>query len=109
MDRHSEHDLGIRIAGNTLIPCLHAIAAKGYTIRHHFLGTTPGEWDNPQWDAEKDKRIFSATSPQELLGLIAMWEVRGDDWHIKEGEADLYDRLIESAPMFDADGNVVDS
>jgi hypothetical protein len=102
-------DLSIRIAGNTMIPCLNAIAAKGYLIKHYFLGTSPGDWDRPQWDAEKDNRAFSATSPEELLGLIAMWEVRGDDWRIKNGESALYDQLVDSAPMFDTEGNIVDS
>lgn len=89
-----EYEVGIRIAGNTLIPCLQAIKAKGYSIRHYYLGDGPNDWDHPQWDAEKDNRSFSATSPAELLGLIAMWEVRGDDWHIKNGESALYDQLV---------------
>ena len=100
--------IGVRIAGNTMIPCLQAIAAKGYTVSHYFLGSKPGDWDHPQWEAEKDGREFSATSVEELLGLIAMWEVRGDDWMIKPGETELHDRLSESAPMYDPEGNVVD-
>jgi hypothetical protein len=98
----------IRIAGNTAIPCLRAIVAKGYTVTHYFLGSKPGEWDRPQWDAEKDGRLFSATGLEELLGLIAMWEDRGDDWRLKPGEAELHDRLVEAAPMYDNEGNVVD-
>jgi hypothetical protein len=104
----AERTLCIRVAGNTMIPCLQAIAAKGYTITHYFFGDKIGEWDRPQWDAEKDGRLFSATGPEELLGLIAMWEVRGDDWRLKPGEAELYDRLVEAAPMYDAEGDVVD-
>lgn len=100
--------LSIRIAGNTMIPCLQAIVAKGYTVRHYFLGNKRGEWDRPQWDAEKDGRYFSATGLEELLGLIAMWEVRGDDWRVKPGEAELHDRLVEAAPMYDADGHEID-
>jgi hypothetical protein len=104
-----ERSLSIRIAGNTTIPCLQAVAAKGYTVTHYFLGNVPGEWTCPQWDAEKDGRSFSATSPEELLGLIAMWEVRGDDWQLKPGETALYDRLVETAPLYDSEGNVIDS
>jgi hypothetical protein len=104
----AERALGIRIAGNTAIPCLQAIVAMGYTVTHYFLGSKPGEGDRPQWDAEKDGRLFSATGLEELLGLIAMWEARGDDWRLKPGEAELYDRLVEAAPMYDAEGNVVD-
>ena len=105
----TEARLGIRIAGNTLIPCLQAIVAKGYAVTHYFLGSRPGDWERPQWDAEKGGRRFSATSVEELLGLIAMWEVRGDDWRLRPGEADLYDRLVEAAPMYDPEGNVVDA
>jgi hypothetical protein len=55
------------------------------------------------------RQTLSATSVEELLGLIAMWEVRGDDWRLRSGEADLYDRLVEAAPMYDPEGNVVDA
>lgn len=104
----AERSLCIRIAGNTAIPCLQAIVAKGYAVTHYFLGSKPGDWDRPQWDAEKDGRLFSATGLEELLGLIAMWEVRGDDWRLKTGEAALYNQLVEAAPMYDSEGNVVD-
>lgn len=100
--------LSIRIAGNTMIPCLQAIAAKGYTVSHYFHADKPGEWDRPQWEAAKDGRLFSATGLEELLGLIAMWEVRGDDWRLKPGEAEMYDRLVETAPIYDSEGNVID-
>ena len=105
----AEWVLSIRIAGNTLIPCLQAIVAKGYAVTHYYLGSKPGDWDRPQWDAEKDGRQFSATSVEELLGLIAMWEVRGDSWRHKTGEVALYDRLVETAPMYDPEGNVIDA
>lgn len=108
MDDEPEIRVGICSAGNTLIPCLQTIVAKGYTVKHYFLNDTPGEWENPQWDAEKDGCIFSATSPEALLGLIAMWEVRGDDWSIKAGESELLDRLVDSAVMYDCEGNVID-
>ena len=108
MDDNKEFELSIRIAGNTLIPCLQAIRAKGYAISNYFISDTPGEWENHQWDAEKEGRRFSATSPEELLGLISMWEVRGNDWQLKDGEGDLYDNLVESAPMYDSNGNVID-
>ncbi|MBN73551.1 MAG: hypothetical protein CME32_30220 [Gimesia sp.] len=109
MSEEKPYKLSIRIAGNTFIPCLQAIVAKGYSIDHYYCGNTPGDWDNPQWDATKNNRTFSATSPAELLGLITMWEIRGDDWHIKKGEADLYDQLVDSAPMYDSDGNIIDT
>lgn len=44
----AEWTLCIRIAGNTMIPCLQAIAAKGYTVTHYFHGDKPGDFDQPQ-------------------------------------------------------------
>ena len=108
MSEEPESRLTIRIAGNTRIPCVEVIAQKGYTIRHYFFGNSHGDGDSPYWNAEKDGCTFSATSPEELLGLICMWETRGDDWRLKEGEGELYDELIESAPLYDDDGNVID-
>lgn len=98
----------IRIAGNTMIPCFQAIVAKGYNVTHYYLGDKPGDWDRPQWDADKDGRLFSATGLEELLGLIAMWEVRGDDWQLKPGEAEPHGQLVDAAPMYNSEGNVVD-
>jgi hypothetical protein len=70
--------LSIRIAGNTMTPCLRVIVSKGYEVAHH-VDSASGERDLPLWDAEKEGRCFSATGVAELLGLIAMWEQRGDD------------------------------
>ncbi len=89
----SPRRLSIRIAGNTITPCLQVIVGKGYSVAH-YLGETP---DDPAfWDANKDGRYFSATGAEELLGLIAMWEQRGDDWHQKLGEREILDKLLSS-------------
>lgn len=97
----------IRIAGNTAIPCLYALVAKGYVVTHYFLGNSADDFDDPQWDATKDGRQFSATGLEELLGLIAMWEVRGDEWKVRNGETSLYDQLVEIAPVYDSEGNIL--
>ena len=59
------------------------------------------------WDAEKDNRLFSATNPMELLGLIAMWEIRGDTWRPKDRDDPMddtdfeeYRKLLEDAPEY---------
>ncbi len=81
----------IRVAGNTIVPCLQVIAAKGYMISYYHGDE---DHDSVFWDAELDGRAFSADSAESLLGLIAMWEHRGDDWHIKSGESALLDQLL---------------
>lgn len=94
----------IRIAGNTENPCLLALRAKGYrlTLWYHL----EGEYRS-NYDAEKEGNRFSATSAQELLGLVAMWEVRGDDWKTKPNEPDVFDELATVALTYDDEGNVV--
>ncbi|MBW4623314.1 MAG: hypothetical protein KME17_28640 [Cyanosarcina radialis HA8281-LM2] len=107
-----EKGLSIRTAGNTEIPALLALNAKGYKLKLEY---TKIEDENdlwypylPTWQAEKDNYNFSATTPVELLGLVSMWETRGDDWKAGNKEPDLYDELVSSAKIFDFDGNEVD-
>ena len=95
----SDRDLKLYLhtAGNTPIPCLQALVAKGYKVTHYFADRG-GDQKVPQWAAEKDGRLFTAERVEEVLGLIAMWEVRGDDWRLREGEDTLYDELVRAAP-----------
>jgi hypothetical protein len=99
----------IRIAGNTDIPALLAIRAKGFRLWLDYLkiddSRSPWHPYQPDYQAEKDGAYFSATSPVELLGLIAMWEHRGDDWRMKPGESSVYDELHAASKTFDRDGN----
>lgn len=81
-----------------------ALRAKGYRLTLWY--TLEGEYRS-NFDAEKDGRSFSATSPEELLGLVAMWEVRGDKWHTGH-EEDIFDELMNTAVTYDSDGNVVE-
>ena len=45
------------------------------------------------WWAKKESREFVARSPLALLGLVALWEDRGDEWQKKPGEPDLLRQL----------------
>ncbi|MDY3557116.1 hypothetical protein R5W24_006303 [Gemmata sp. JC717] len=99
----------IRIAGNTQLPCLLALRAKGYRVwlDYHRLGGP--EDTNPDYQlhyqAECAGGYFSSTTPEELLGLVAMWEVRGNDWRLKPGEGAIDDELHAASRTFDQDGN----
>lgn len=88
----------LRIAGNTHNPALLALKAKGYEL---FLGFFPEEdekspWypEMPCWEAYKEGRLFSATTPVELLGLVALWETRGDNWRTEKHELRLYQEFM---------------
>jgi hypothetical protein len=102
-----ERSLCIRIAGNTENPCLLALRAKGYELTLWFTKDPAGGY-NQNFDAEKGGRSFSATTAAELLGLVAMWEVRGDDWQTRPGEPDIYDELYPSSVTYDAEGAVIE-
>jgi hypothetical protein len=99
--------LTIRIAGNTWNPCLLALREKGYTISCWYTLSGKNDYQK-NIDAEKDGRHFSATTEAELLGLVAMWEVRGDDWKTKPGEPDILDELYPSSITYDCEGNIVE-
>ena len=49
------------------------------------------------WWAEKEGRKFVARSPLALLGLVALWESRGDQWQKKPDEPDLLTQLKRKA------------
>lgn len=49
------------------------------------------------WWAGKEKREFVARSPLALLGLVALWEDRGNDWQKKPDEPDLPGQLKREA------------
>lgn len=101
------HSLCIRIAGNTENPCLLALRAKGYKINFSFTKDREGGYKK-DIAAELDGRRFSATTAEELLGLVAMWEVRGDDWKTKEDEPNVYDELYPSSITYDLEGNIIE-
>jgi len=105
----SPRRVSIGIAGNTWFPALLALRAKGYRLWLEW-----GEVDDPKnpyhpympnYQAEKGGAYFSATTSVELLGLVAMWETRGDDWRLKAGEMEIADELMDSAKTFDSEGN----
>lgn len=98
----------IRIAGNTAGPVLLALQAKGYAISLSYDQRAGGELIS-DFTAERDGRRFSATNPEELLGLVAMWETHGDTWHVERGGRDLYNALLAAALVHDGDGDVVEA
>jgi hypothetical protein len=98
--------LTIGFAGNTENPCLLALRAKGYEIVFEFTKSADGY--RSEVIATKDGRYFYASNAAELLGLVAMWEVRGDDWRTKPGEADVYDECYPNSRTYDREGNLIE-
>jgi hypothetical protein len=76
-------------AGNTWNPALLALRSKGYSLRLEKSddGTTEVWW------AEKGHDVFGANDPIRLLGLVALWEMRGEKWQQHSDEPDLTTEL----------------
>ncbi len=105
-------DFCIRIAGNTGPRCLMAIRQKGYSVRAFYDEKKVNNQDHPDYyptfEAKKAGYYFSATSPEELLGLIGLWETRGDNWReVTQEEWDFYHKLDDEAKIYDEEGNDV--
>jgi len=79
MDWNAQAQLSIVVAGNTAPRCLFALAAKGYDLLIEYHQQADGGY-LPGYRAHKEERFFTADSPEALLGLVAMWEMRGDGW-----------------------------
>ncbi len=72
-------------AGNTEVPCYLAIKLLGY----EFSRTNAGE-DDEFWIAENSNNKFVASNQLELLGLIYMRDIRGQNWKASDTEIDNY-------------------
>ena len=100
----ADRRLSIRVAGNTGPRCLFVLRQKGYDI--HLSYDKRGDECYPYYDARKAGRFFSCDSPEGLLGLVAMWEAKGDDWRATVDEDwTWYDELQEEAKVYDEDGD----
>ena len=90
----------LRIAGNTYNPALVILNEKGYRLKF-----TPAKADEgfPDWEAEKDGHLFSATNPPELLGLVAIWERFGDRWQEAIREPDILGQTMDAAELPDGE------
>ena len=99
----------IRIAGNTLYPTLSVIDAKGYEIWLYYT-TDSGTLDDciPCFTARKEGRLFGAASAVELLGVIALWEARGENWRATEDDVRLSREILDSVPIYGPDGTIIE-
>lgn len=98
--------LTIGVAPNTENPCMLVLRARGYTLRQWFVRDKEGEHDQ-HFEAIKEGRRFVGESGEEVLGLIAMWEVRGDDWRTTDDEPEIVDELYPKAITYDQKGRVL--
>lgn len=76
----------IRIAGNTEGPCYFVIKSKGFSVAE----VSGEDVEYTDYIATKGDLMISATSMEELLGLITMHECRTDNWMMTNTEYELY-------------------
>lgn len=74
-------------AGNTLLPAYLALQSKGYKVWWERGDSAP---DDERWFAEGPLGSFIADDPVELLGLVAMREVRGVSWQASDDQIDEF-------------------
>ena len=67
----------IAAAGNVEAPAYLTLVALGFDLDCDRGG---------RWTAEKGDAVFSADSPLELLGLVAMYDARGPQWQASDAE-----------------------
>jgi hypothetical protein len=73
-------------AGNTVVPAHLALQARGYAVWRE----EPVPGGEATWFAEDARRRFAAEDPVALLGLVAMFDIRGDDWAATDEEIDRF-------------------
>ena len=81
----------IGISSNTGLPCFSVIEKKGYQVKAaYFMVQHPTEKRYEYYEATKDNLFFSASSFEELLGTIHMWEIRGEQLKMTDLEESEY-------------------
>lgn len=102
----------IGVSSNTTVPCFQVIKSKGYTISANVYYCIDIVEDGTyEFIAEKDGNEFIGDNLEEVLGLITMWEYRGqnqEDWRANHSEHLEYRKVLDDSVVFDKDGNQVD-
>lgn len=95
-------------AGNTHNLAGLELHKKGYQLTTEYWHDREDPNDvSCHYKAEKDKRLFIGDGWLGVPGLVALWEIRGDDWKLGEGDYSALDQKAEKAiyKRFDGEGN----
>jgi hypothetical protein len=103
----------IGISSNTEVPCFQVIQLKGYLVsRKVYFQVDIVEDGRYEFSAIKDDVMLTASNLEELLGLITMWEHRGDqgkDWRANHDEHLEYQKVMDDETIvYDKNGNIVE-
>ena len=81
----------IASAGNTIVPAYLSLLRKGIIVSRERADTDTGEL----WHAEAGGNSFIAEDLVQLLGLVALFEVRCESWKASGVEIE---RFLEDFP-----------
>ena len=73
-------------AGNVVIPAILTLRQLVYTVE------TGGKSDNQAFIAKKNGYSFYADDPITILGLIKIFETRGEEWMASDDEIETVGR-----------------
>ncbi|GBL06341.1 hypothetical protein [Glaciecola sp. KUL10] len=71
-------------AANTEIPSFYLVEKLGFTVSKKLIA------DTEHWIAKKEENEFMATGLTELLGIIRLYEIKGDGWRATDEEIDKF-------------------
>ena len=78
-------EIKISAAANVEIPAYLTLKEKGYSVRWE---RKDNETEN--WHAYKHDHHFMAEGPIELLGVVSVYEARGENWKASDAEIDEF-------------------
>jgi len=76
--------MSLSAAANVLVPAYLVLQSKGYQVSR--LQTEETEF----WIAEGNGHRFVADSTIDLLGVIAVYEARGENWPASDEDLEMY-------------------
>jgi len=74
----------IASAANVIVPAYLSLRQKGYSVSR--AKRPAGE----AWTAEKDGNTFTADDPVALLGIVCLFETRGENWNASDREIEEF-------------------
>jgi hypothetical protein len=77
--------MNIHAAGNVEVPAYLALCKSGYSVSMNRIAGR-----DQIWIAEKNGNQFQAEGLIELLGVVTMFEVRGEQWQATDSEIEEF-------------------
>ena len=74
----------ISTSGNVIVPAYLTLLQKGYLV------TSIKEGTKDEWIAENEKCGLIAEDPLTLLGLVNIYEIRGNSWKASDEQTDRF-------------------